>query len=84
MRARRFHAQVTREFIEMQVLPETMNVFYLPKVHDGTLAYCTIWHIAKQLLLLVPQDEIHIERLQNTGRDGTSGMSLWMTIQSQT
>ena len=76
MRARRFHVQVTRVFIEMQALPETKNVFDFAKVHDGTLAYCTVWDITKQLLLLAPQDESHIERLQHTDRDGTSGILL--------
>jgi hypothetical protein len=76
MRARRFHVQVIRVFIEMQVLPETKDVFDFAKVHDGTLAYCTVWDITKQLLLLVPQDEIHIERLQHMDRDGTSGILL--------
>ena len=57
MRARRFRAQVTRVFIEMQVFLETKNVFDFAKVREGTLAYCTVWHIAKQLLLMVTQDE---------------------------
>ena len=65
------------------MLPDTKDVFDFAKVHDGTLAYCTVRHIGKQLLLLAPQDEIRIERLQHTDRDGTSGMSLCMTIQSQ-
>ena len=56
--------------------PETKDVFDFAKVHDGPLVYCTVWDITKQLLLLVPQDEIHMGRLQHTDRDGTSGILL--------
>eukprot|EP00974_Lingulodinium_polyedra_P069888 6762997-Lingulodinium_polyedra.AAC.1 len=60
----------------MQALPETENVFDFSKAGDGTLAYCTVWHLSKHLLMLVPGDEICIGRMKHQDRDDNRGILL--------
>ena len=59
IRARRYNAQVAHVFVDIRDGP-CEGQFIFGVEDNDLLAYCTVWHIAKQLVASIGMDDIHV------------------------
>ena len=78
IRARRFNAQVTHVFVHINdgAEEEPEEHFHFGVEENGLLAYCTVWHVAKQLIASMGLGDIHVLRFDRIDSPNANSFAL--------